>query len=252
MVVAAGCTDVGCVREHNEDHILVDVTEQFFIVADGMGGERGGAEASRIAVETVQECFTNTSPVGDASWPFGYLNNLDLVQNRMLTAIKLANRNIRIAAQADEFEGMGSTLVVLYVRGNIAVLGSVGDSRIYLCRSGALRQVTHDDSYIGDLLQAGAITEAEAAIDPHRNMLTEAVGARDDIKVEVSELELVDGDRLMMCSDGLHGVVEDEVIEKALSVRQDPDATTRYLVARARRAGGPDNISCIVIDYKGR
>jgi len=247
--MASGCTDVGCVREHNEDSILVDMAGQLFIVADGMGGERGGEEASRLAVETIQEYFSRGQSFTDSDFPFGYLNNVDRVQNRMVNAIRLANREIRSAARCEELEGMGSTIVAVYVTGKLAVIGSVGDSRVYLHRTGVLRQITHDDSYIGNKLETGEITEAEAAIHPLRHVLTEAAGAKDDIEVQVSELELVPGDRLLMCSDGAHGVLEDDIFDKALSAGQNAGETTKYLVSRARRAGGPDNISCIVIDY---
>jgi len=249
MIKAAGYTDKGCIRERNEDCILVDRTRQLFIVADGMGGERGGQRASQLAVSTVQEYFSSTRSFADSDWPFGYLHDLDLVQNRMLTAIKLANRDIRSAAKSGEFAGMGSTLTVVYVVGSIAVIGSVGDSRVYLYRSGILRQITRDDSLIGNLTETGALTEAQAAIHPQRHVLTEAAGARDDVNVEVKELELAHGDRLLVCSDGAHGVLDDLIFATALSVMEHPEETTRYLVSRAKREGGPDNISCIIIDH---
>lgn len=251
MIVVSGCTDIGCQREYNEDCILVDLTGQLFVVADGMGGERGGACASRLAVDTVRDYFSTPRTGGEQDWPFGYLHDLNLVQNRMLTAIKLANRAIRSRAEEDEnLAGMGSTVAVVYVIGKKAVVGSVGDSRVYLWRTHLLTQVTRDDSFVYDLLEAGAITPEQAAIHPDRHKLLMAAGVQENIRIRrPEELELAAGDRLLMCSDGIHGVLDDTVLGKALSTAQDPEATVRYLVSRARRQGGPDNISCIIIDY---
>src|SRR5436190_16979058 len=135
MIVVSGCTDIGCVREYNEDCILVDSTRQLFAVADGMGGERGGAFASRIAVDSLGDYFSRARTGGEEDWPFGYFHDLNLVQNRMLTAIKTANRAIRAKAAEDEnLAGMGSTIAAVYVIGTKAVVGNVGDSRVYLRR----------------------------------------------------------------------------------------------------------------------
>ena len=202
MLDAFGLTDTGCARQLNEDRISLDPAHNIFTVADGMGGQRCGERAAEIAVQSVQNYFQTTSDRKEITWPFGYDATIPLEQNLMLTAIKLANLHVRQEAEAvAECPGMGSTIVAAYITGNTAVIGSVGDSRLYLYRGKTLTPLTKDDSFIARLIDSGSITPAEAASHPMRSVLTEAVGAKESVTVQVHELQLADGDRLMLTSD---------------------------------------------------
>jgi serine/threonine protein phosphatase PrpC len=251
MLVGFGLTDTGCQRELNEDRILVDLSYNVFVVADGMGGQRCGERAAETAVQSVKSYFQMTAGRKEITWPFGYDASIALIQNLMVTAIKLANRKVwRDAESAAEYTGMGSTVAAVYIAGDKAIIGSVGDSRVYHYRGKTLRLLTKDDSLIARLIETGAITLAEAATHPMRSVLTEAVGAKENINVQIHEVHLIQGDRLMLTSDGVHGVIEDTVLRGILDSGDDIQTLVKNVVKEARDRGGPDNISCIVVEYK--
>jgi serine/threonine protein phosphatase PrpC len=246
MIVAFGLSDVGCVRELNEDRILLDPANGLFVAADGMGGMKSGDKAAEIAVQTVKNYFQTT-------WPFGYDANLPLSQNLVSTAIRLANRRVwRESEASPEYTGMGSTLILAYIKANKATIGSVGDSRIYLHRSKELTQLTKDDSLVARLIESGAISVAEAALHPMRSVLTEAVGAKEAISVETHDLDLLHGDRLMLTSDGAHGVIDEDSLRELLNRGADLKTTVESIIAGARERGGPDNVSCIIVEYRDK
>ena len=250
MLDAFGLTDTGCERQLNEDRIVLDKEHNIFTVADGMGGQRGGDRAAEITVQIVEKYFQTNAGQTDITWPFGYDPTISTAQNLMMAAIKLANRSVRQEAETvAEYAGMGSTIVAAYIAGNTAVIGSVGDSRLYLYRGKTLTPITRDDSFIVRLVETGAITPAEAASHPMRNVLTEAVGSKEDVNVQIHELQLADGDRLMLTSDGAHGVIDQPSLRMILDSGNDIKSTVEEIIAEARRRGGPDNISCIIIEY---
>jgi serine/threonine protein phosphatase PrpC len=251
MIVAFGLTDAGCERELNEDRILLDPAFNIFMIADGMGGQRCGERAAEIAVQSVKSYFQTTAGRKEITWPFGYDATVAFTQNLMMTAIKLANRRVwREAETVAEYTGMGSTIVAVYVTGDTAIIGSVGDSRLYLYRGKALTPMTKDDSLIARLVESGAITLAEAASHPMRSVLTEAVGAKENVHVQVRELQLADGDRLILTSDGAHGVIDEPSLRKIFDSGSDVNSTVEKIIAEARQRGGPDNISCIIVEYR--
>lgn len=251
MIAAFGSTDPGCQRELNEDRILVDTTYNIFVVADGMGGQRCGERAAETAVQSVKNYFQTTAGRKEITWPFGYDAAIDFTQNMVVTAIKLANRRVwREAEAVAEYTGMGSTIVAIYVTGNLAVIGSVGDSRVYFYRDKNLKAITKDDSLIARLVESGAITAAEAANHPMRSVLTEAIGAKENVNAQVHELRLEDGDRLMLTSDGVHGVIDESSLRQFLAAGPDIKSTVEKIVEEARRRGGPDNISCVMVEYR--
>ncbi len=247
---ATGVTDVGCKRTHNEDRILVEREKGVFILADGMGGERCGELAAEIAIQTVGEFFLASHQQSEsADWPFDYDFTLDEDQNRVMNGVRLANRRVWETCQnRHDCEGMGTTISALYCSGAKATIGNIGDSRVYVFRSGQLRLLTRDDAVVADLVESGKISVEEAKNHPMRNVLTCALGRNEDVAVQLIQLTLKPGDRLLLSSDGMHGVVDHSLIGHFLREYPDSSAAASQLVEAAKDAGSTDNISCIVVD----
>jgi serine/threonine protein phosphatase PrpC len=224
-------TDIGRVRERNEDSILVD--PPLFVVADGMGGHRGGQVASRVALETIEKLAAG----GRGSLP---------------DHVRGANRAVWDRSVEDErLSGMGTTLTAARVDGATALIAHVGDSRAYLLRDGVLRQLTADHTLVARMVESGEITEAEADVHPHKNVLTRALGTDEQVEVDEDTIALQDGDRLLLCSDGLTGMVTEDQIQAILENSDQPQQAADRLVKAANRAGGIDNISVVVIKAIG-
>jgi protein phosphatase len=251
MITAAGFSDIGCKRPANEDRILVDLEQGVFVVADGMGGERCGGRAAEIATSTLAECFRSPSPFnpcheGEASTPGRFAQSRSL----MAQAIQLANRRVyEESVNMPECAGMGCTLSAIAMCGNKATIGHVGDSRIYLYRNKELLQLTRDHSIVANLIAAGEITPSEARSHPMRNRLTQSVGFGETVEPQLVDTDLFSGDRLLLSTDGLHGVIGDTGILEVLAVAEPPEETASRLIHAARAAGAPDNTSAIVVDY---
>ena len=225
-------TDVGRVREGNEDSYLVD--EPLFVVADGMGGHVAGDVASATAVEVLD----SRSESLNAAEP-----------STLESAIKEANVAIFKKAQADaSLRGMGTTCTLLMIDGTHAQLAHVGDSRAYLFRQGQLSQVTEDHTLVSRMVAEGRLAEEEARHHPQRSVITRALGVDSDVKVDLMSLNLQDGDRLLLCSDGLTTMLENPAVSDVLADESDPQAAAERLIAAANEAGGEDNITAIVVD----
>jgi len=246
----AGSTDVGLKRTHNEDAFLLLPEEQLYCVADGMGGHASGEVAARLAVEEMAEFFRLTGRDDEATWPFREDPARRQDENRVLAAVKLANLRIFERASSDErLRGMGTTLVCAHFDegAGAVVVGHVGDSRAYLWRGGALRQLTEDHSLLNDYLKARRLTPEEIESFPHKNVIVRALGMKDTVEVDLVRLPLQEGDVVLLCCDGLSGMVPDE--RMADLIRQhlgDPKAAAQALVDAANEAGGVDNITCVV------
>jgi serine/threonine protein phosphatase PrpC len=227
-VVVGVATDIGRVRERNEDSFLVE--PPLYAVADGMGGARGGAVASSLALDTVEELLRG----GKAS---------------LAEMIRSANRAVFERSISDrKVSGMGTTLTATTVDEQGAHLGHVGDSRAYLLRAGALRQLTDDHTLVNRMVKAGEITPAEAGTHPHRNVLTRSIGTEPEVVVDENDVPLIDGDRLLLCSDGLTGMVTEPQIQAILETTPDPQEAADRLIKAANRAGGIDNITVVILD----
>ncbi len=223
-------TDVGQVRDHNEDDYLVDDDLGLIAVADGMGGHRGGEVASAAALEALRVAFVAGAPIDEAV----------VVANDAVHEQSVADPNLR---------GMGTTLTAgSFDDSGHVVLGHVGDSRAYLARDGSFERVTTDHSLVEELIQAGELTPEEAERDPRRSMITRALGLEPGVVVDVIELDLRDGDRLLLCSDGLTGMVSEPDIAARLATEPDPATAAVQLIDAANAAGGVDNITVIIID----
>ncbi len=222
-------TDVGRVRDHNEDGFLVAEDLGLIAVADGMGGHRGGEVASATALEALRIAFLAGATIEDS--------------------VGAANEAVHDQSIADpNLRGMGTTITAGALADGSLVLGHVGDSRAYLLREGVLQRVTTDHSLVEELIRAGEITEAEAETDPRRSMITRALGLDSGVEVDVVEVVLADGDRFLFCSDGLTNMVSEDDLSRNLVETDDPQDVARDLIDAANAAGGVDNITVVVID----
>ena len=248
-VRAFGLTDVGRKRKHNEDAYLVDAERGLFVVADGMGGHAAGEVASRITVESIQEFISSTDDATESSWPFGHTAGASTGGNRLTAAVERANEKVMHAvSNRPELKGMGTTVVATLIDGDRATLVHVGDSRAYLYRDGELKRLTDDHSWVQEQVNAGILSEDEAKSHPLKNVVTRALGGSPHVSVDLIEVPLRPGDRFLLCSDGLTGMVPDEEIHEFFLSEPPPEAAVRHLVERANESGGVDNITVIVID----
>ena len=246
---AAGFSDVGRVRTTNEDTFVVDPTLRLFAVADGMGGHGAGEVASGLAIEALTGFVSRSSSDTDFSWPYGLDGTLSFDGNRLKTAIHLANRRVFRAAESnDDYSGMGTTLVGLLVNGSHVIVGHVGDSRLYLLRGGAIEQKTEDDSWVATILARDpAAKGVDLSKHPMRNVLTSAIGARDQVEVHIAEIPVTAGDTLLLCSDGLHGSLGPQALQSILDEEPDVQAAAQRLVIAALDAGSRDNVTALVV-----
>jgi PPM family protein phosphatase len=242
-VEMAGLSDVGCQRENNEDSYVywepADYEEfkrkgRLAIIADGMGGHEGGLEASRLAVETVREVY-------DAGFR-------DDPQAMLIEGFAAAHaRILDFAERHPAFYGMGTTCTALVVRGSQLYFAHVGDSRLYRMRNGRIERLTRDHSYVGRLVESGLVRAEDAEKHPQRHILTAALGAGVELEIESAEpgSQVEAGDDLLLCTDGLWSLVNEEDLERAL--RCNPAECCASLVNLARLRGGPDNITLQVL-----
>ena len=240
-VKAFAVSDVGRRRETNEDSFLLDQGQGLFAVADGMGGHAAGEVASRLAIDTLKEALQRDTPARS-------LGTTDDAGNWLRDAVVEANRRIWDSIRVhEERRGMGTTVVVLLRAGDDAVIGHVGDSRIYLLRGGTLHRMTSDHSWVNEQVKLGLLSDDEAQRHPMRNIVTRALGNRPALDVDISEAEARPDDVFLLCSDGLNSMLTDSEIHRALSRHgRDPEGACRELVALANSKGGEDNITVIV------
>jgi len=249
-VVAAGQTDVGCVRKHNEDNFLLDAELGFFIVADGLGGHAAGEVASQIVVEKMGQFIAQTVEQ-DRTWPLEYDVNLAYDGNRLKVALMLTDQAILEDIRSNpERESMGSTVVACLVRGAKVTLVHVGDSRAYLLNDQGIQQVTRDHSWVAEQVANGILTPDEARKHPFRNVITQALGNGADLDIAVQELQVSELDRLLLCSDGLSGMVQDKEIWRIVQKSESLETAAQELISVARTNGGEDNITVLIIGFE--
>lgn len=232
-------TDIGRKRSQNQDSISSQIELGLFVVADGMGGHRGGETASQMAVQAIPEIVATAQ------------TNPNWEPRAVITqAIKKANDDIYSRSQADPtLQGMGTTSVALLFKDNTLTIGHVGDSRAYFIREGGIWQITRDHSLVQEKLRAGIISRDEVKTDRMKNVITRSVGFESIVNVEIYEMEIRAGDKFLICSDGLSGLIDDNKILELVSKNADnPQHSVQELIAAANANGGDDNISTIVVE----
>jgi protein phosphatase len=262
MLRAHGVTDQGRIRASNEDWFAVDRQLQLLVVADGMGGHNAGEVAARLAVGTLVRFIRRTHDAvppapsstlerGSGLWPFGYDTSLSCAGNRLRTAMHVANARVLEASRtADEYSGMGTTLVAALVQDSRLSVGHVGDSRAYLLTSEGLRRLTRDDSWMVRVLgQDAAEDPAVRQHHPMRNALTNVVGTSARTDVHVTEEILRGGELLLLSTDGVHGVLDDGSLARLLASANDVEAVATGVVAAAMDRGSRDNCTAVVARY---
>jgi protein phosphatase len=252
----------GSVRPTNEDAVLWNPQLGLMAIADGMGGHNAGEVASRMAIDVLERGLLATagesgaaSPDDARAWPFGFAGDESIQVNRLRTAVRVANRDIfRAAQERADYAGMGTTITAALIEGASVWFASIGDSRLYAKASGSapLHQMTRDDSFVGILGDMPGVAPAMLGEHPLRHMLTNVLGLREDVTVDVHDLLLSDGQLLLMTTDGLHGDVGDAVIDAILDGWEagiDLTIAADHLVDAALGAGGRDNISLVLARY---
>ena len=243
-------TDPGLRRSSNEDSYCTRADLGLFVVADGMGGHAAGEVASRVAVDTIQTFVGETAGADkNRTWPFPFEPLISLEGNRLKAAFRLANRQIANAmADSADLRGMATTASAVLAGAHSACVAHVGDSRVYAMLDGQLRQLTDDHSWVEEQVRAGTMTSSAARQHPWRNVVTRALSGGSDPEIDTVELTPRAGERLLLCSDGLSGVVPHDRIERLLGDRQASlDDICDRLVGAANENGGPDNVTVLVI-----
>jgi len=238
----AAATDIGCQRSNNEDSFGYDAEQNIYVVCDGMGGSAAGEVASGLAVRVLIQSF-ETQAWAAAS------GGVDLpVAERLLRSIHEANRIVRETAETDaQYRNMGTTLVCACIDGNRALLGNVGDSRAYLIRNGECRQITLDHSLVDEQLRQGLITPEMAAVSHLQSVITRAIGAADSVDPDLFAADLVLDDMLLLASDGLTRYTDPQEIASVALANPDLSNICHGLIDHAKRRGGADNITCMML-----
>lgn len=238
MLEAFGLSDPGCVRSNNEDYFISDSEAGIFILADGMGGANAGEYASRLSAETLYEYLLNPA-------------NRDAPE-ALEQGFLQVNSAVRQAAGGNpELEGMGTTLLVARLTRNISEghlhISSVGDSRAYLCSNGTLSLLTQDQTWVAEVGARLGLSDEALKKHPMRHVLTMAVGSTDELRVFSRSMEMKPSDQILLCSDGLHGVLNEKTLGETLHSEKTLPEKCHYLVEAAKSAGGPDNVTVVLI-----
>ncbi len=239
----ANLTDRGRRRPTNEDSVRTCEDLNFFMIADGVGGNRSGEIASQSALDALEKFIRHNPP----EW----LGSRDEVFRYFRAAVTYVNQFIiKLSEVKPQYAGMATTLAFAYIRENEMYVANVGDSRVYLAHGDMIQQITDDHTYVNDLVKMGAITKEEAHLHARKNVITRAIGANANNEPDCFSVPLEKGDRVLLCSDGLYDEVDDETMLKVLTATDDMARCAEKLVAMANENGGNDNISVICVDLE--
>ncbi len=245
---AEGKTDKGLSRKNNEDNMCLDPGIGLFAVADGVGGAASGEVASRVAMEVLRDHIRRTAP-----------RNKDLQENagrtgglsRITAGIRLANKAVWDASKSDSaLRGMGTTVAAVMIEDSWMGVAHAGDSRVYLIRAGVMTQLTEDHSLVAEQVRAGLITKEDAEVSAMRNVITRALGQEGELDIDTSEIALMEGDRIVLCTDGLTTMVSEKSIMSTVLSHDSPGEGCNALVDLANKGGGRDNITVVLIYIK--
>lgn len=233
MLEAFGLSDPGCVRTNNEDYFLLAPSLDLYLVADGMGGAQAGEHASKLAGDTVADfVWSANERSGDV----------------LLRALAEANRQVIDAAESDPtLHGMGTTMTAAWKLGSEVLIANVGDSRAYVHMGGELHVITEDQTWVNEVGRRLGIGEDQLKVHPMRHMLTMAIGVSQTLRIHSYAVPIEVGAQFLLCSDGLHGVVETEVIGEILGGDGTLESKCQALIDAAKQAGGPDNITAVLV-----
>ena len=249
-VSSASATHKGLRRSANEDSLSVREDLGLYVVADGMGGHAAGEVASRVVVEGIVAFVNATVAMSpDQTWPIPFDPKQSANANRLRAGFQMGNRRIATQiASSSELTGMATTAVAVLIDAEIGTLAHVGDSRVYRLRERQLERLTRDHSWVEEQIRVGALSEAAARTHPWRNIVTRALSGSDDLEVDIKEIPLRQGDRLLLCSDGVFTVLSDDQIGEALRRETDLDSLCHALIQGANDGGGPDNVTAVVLE----
>jgi len=250
-IVSGGATDVGMVLTNNEDFFQIVRSLNLYVLADGMGGEAHGEVASALAVETVVgHCLEGTE--NPAAPLVGEVKaGLTATGSRLASAVQLANQKVfKSAEEHPEQRGMGATLTAAWIEDVTVSIAHVGDSRLYLLRTGVLQQLTSDHSLVAEQVRRGILTANEAEVSTMQNVLLRALGTQPEVEVDSEQVGLFPQDVLLLCSDGLTRMVTEPEIAGTLQSEPDPQKAAEKLIRLANEGGGVDNITAIVVALK--
>lgn len=237
MLEAFGVSDPGCVRANNEDYFITDQASGIFILADGMGGAQAGEHASRISADCLHSFLCSIAVEnGLSTLELGFVE---------------ANRAVRaLAREHPEMDGMGTTLLAaLAVAPDRMQVASVGDSRAYLVSGGQVSLVTRDQTWVAEVGSKLGLSAQALKLHPMRHVLTMAIGPGDDLRIDTQVFSFTQGDQLLLCSDGLHGVVDEQFLAETLLCEKSLDEKCHYLIEAAKAKGGPDNVTVVLIQF---
>jgi serine/threonine protein phosphatase PrpC len=248
-LVACACTNTGLKRTDNEDAVASFVEDRLFIVADGVGGHSAGEVASAMAVDTLEKFFRSYHADPHQEWPYPVERGMSLGANLLRVGIKVANDKIRTDAAQDRSRSrMASTIVAMAIGDSQLTVAHTGDSRAYLIRGDEIKRLTRDHSILEEMMAARPdMNEEEMSAFSHRNVVTKCLGSKDEIDPTIHVETLQPGDVYLLCSDGLWGSVPDAKIAAVVRGTGDLQAACQGLVDAANQAGGPDNISAILV-----
>jgi len=250
-ILAHGLSDKGISRQHNEDSFYADKDLGLLVVADGMGGHSAGEVASRMAVEALSGYIRKSCAAGKPLIGRSGSGRSD-ASDRLVSGIRLANQVVCEAAKNNSsWKGMGTTIVAALVDGNRVSIAHAGDSRAYLVRSGTIEQLTDDHSVVAEQVRKGLMSREEAEGSGIRNLITRALGHDEALEVDVTEIDILDGDRLLLCSDGLSMMVADNETLRIISSDNAPESACTRLVDEANNNGGKDNITAVAAFFTG-
>lgn len=245
-ITVTGASHIGHVRKTNEDAMIWDADIGFAAVADGMGGHEAGEVAAQLALDTVRVFLRKSATTSDFTWPFGINPSRSLNANRLMTACKIANRRVFKRSEEMSEYVMGTTIVALLIDGTQVTYASVGDSRIYALAAGTLRPLTVDDSWRVLLAKEPGITEDALRTHPMRNVLTNVIGAKPDLELDVHEMSW-NGETLLLSSDGLHNALPPEAMAQIIGSHTGAGSAADALVRAALERDGRDNITAVLV-----
>ncbi|MBF0104633.1 MAG: Stp1/IreP family PP2C-type Ser/Thr phosphatase [Deltaproteobacteria bacterium] len=245
-IEAYGLSDVGKKRTRNEDSFLVSDALQLYVVADGMGGHSGGEYASRLAIASIEEVLQSLNSDPEATVISGVNSEEADFGDRLRYSIEVAGQKIFDQALYDpELKGMGTTITSVIFDDTLAYIANVGDSRVYLVRDNKIKQITTDHSLVSEQMKAGLISAKDAKKHSLKNIITRSVGYQEEVEIDIIKMDCLANDKLLLCSDGLTNMVDDESIKEVIASK-DVQSGCRALINLANKNGGDDNVTVVL------